>query len=186
MVYVGHSKFRWSPMERVLQAIEPIHEQVGRIALVGHGWDALPPWAVPMRMEDAFYTDQAYLRKLDVEIVPPVRFEQVIPWMSRAVFNPVLLRPTFKRLRLVTPRLFETLAASTIPLFSMDPEHVREIYGECATELLLPVDHPEQRILDIVRRSKRYTKVVEDIRRHLAEKHSHAQRFQELIEIVES
>jgi hypothetical protein len=186
MVYVGHSKFRWGPMERVLRAIEPVREQVGRIALVGHGWDALPPWAVPMRMEDAFYTDRAYLRKLDVEIVPPVRFEHVIPWMSRAVFNPVLLRPTFKHLRLVTPRLFETLAASTIPLFSMDPEHAREVYGERATELLMPVDHPEQRIWDIVCRPERYAKIVEGIRRHLAEKHSHAQRFQELIAIVES
>jgi hypothetical protein len=185
MVYVGHSKFRWGPMEPVLRAIEPIRGEVGRIALVGHGWDALPPWAVPLGMENAFYTDQAYLRKLDVEIVLPVRFEQVIPWMSKAIFNPVLLRPTFNLLRLVTPRLFETLAASTIPLFSMDPEHAREIYGECATELLLPGDHPEDRIMGIVRRAERYRKIVEGIRRRLIERHSHAQRFQELIEIVE-
>jgi hypothetical protein len=186
MVYVGHSKFRWRPMQRVLRAIEPVREEVGRIVLVGHGWDALPPWAVPMRMEDAFYIDQAYLRKLGVEIALPVRFEQVIPLMSKAIFNPVLLRPTFKCLRLVTPRLFETLAASTIPLFSMDPEHIREIYGDCATELLLPVEHPEYRILDMVRRPERYMEIVEGIRRHLAAKHSHVQRFRELIEIVQS
>src|SRR5262249_12385314 len=30
MVYVGHSKFRWRPMSRVLRAIEPIRDQVGR------------------------------------------------------------------------------------------------------------------------------------------------------------
>lgn len=186
MVYIGHSKFRWGAMERVLRAIEPVREQVGRIALVGHGWDAPPPWAVPMRMEDAFYTDQGYLQKLDVEFVPPIRFEQVIPWMSRAVFNPVLVRPTFKHLRMVTPRLFETLTASTIPLFSMDPEHVREIYGDSATELLLPTDHPEETIEDIVRRPGHYARIVEAIRRRLAEKHSHVRRFQELIEIVES
>ena len=72
MVYVGHSKFRWRPMERVLRAIEPIRERVGRIALVGHGWDALPPWASWMEIEDYFYTDQDYLRKMGVEFVPPV------------------------------------------------------------------------------------------------------------------
>ena len=31
MLYVGHSKFRWAPMERVLRAIEPIRDRVGRI-----------------------------------------------------------------------------------------------------------------------------------------------------------
>ena len=43
MLYIGHSKFRWTPMCRVLQAIEPIREHVGRIGLVGHGWSELPP-----------------------------------------------------------------------------------------------------------------------------------------------
>ncbi len=186
MVYVGHSKSRWGPMKRVLRAIEPVRAQVGRIAFVGHGWDALPPWAVPMRMEDAFYTDLAYLQKLDVELFPPVRFEQVIPWMSRAVFNPVLLRPTFDHLRLVTPRVFETLTASTIPLFGMEPEHVQAIYGGDATELVLPRDRPQQKILDILRRPERYAKIVEGVRQHVTEKHSHAQRLKELIEILES
>ncbi len=186
MVYIGHSKFRWGSMERVLQAIEPVREQVGRIALVGHGWDALPPWAAPMQMEDAFYTDKVYLQKLDVEFVPPIRFEQVIPWMSGAVFNPVLMRPTFERLRMVTPRLFETLTANTIPLFGLAPEHVREIYGDGVTELMLPADCPEGRIQDMVSRPEHYAEIVEGIRRHLVEKHSHVQRFQELLEIVES
>ena len=186
MVYVGHSKYRWAAMERVLDAIEPVREQVGRLAVIGHGWDALPPWAGPMRMEDAFYTDQAYLRKLDVEILPPIRFEQVIGWMSKAVFNPVLLRPLFRRLRLVTPRLFETVTAGTIPLFNMDAEHVREVYGEEALELILPAEHPERRIMDIVRRPERYVKILGDVRTHLAADHSYARRFKALIEIVES
>jgi len=185
-MYVGHSKLRWGAMERVLRAIEPIREQVGRLAVVGHGWDALPTWAAAMRMEDAFYTDQAYLRKLGVEIFAPIRFEHVIPWMSKAVFNPVLRRPIFQRLRLVTPRLFETMAAGTIPVLNMDGEHVRDVYGEVAAELMLPAEHPERKILDMVHRSERYVKIVEGVRAHLAAHHSHARRFEELIEIVES
>src|SRR5919108_918441 len=102
MVYVGHSKFRWRPMERVLRAIEPFRERVGRIAPVGHGWDALPWWAVPMQIEDYYYTDQAYLRKLAVEFVPPVPFEQVIGWMSKGTFSPGIYRPLFSHLRLVS------------------------------------------------------------------------------------
>ena len=186
MVYVGHSKFRWAAMHRVLQAIEPVREEIGRIAVIGHGWDALPPWAVPMRMEMAFYTDQSYMRKLNIEILPPIRFEQVIPWMSKAAFNPVLLRPLFQHLRLVTPRLFETLAANTIPLFSMDPKQVQDIYGTAALDLLLPTQDPEEKILEIVRQPERYLAIVDAIRRNVAEKHSHTARLQELIEIVES
>jgi hypothetical protein len=186
MLYVGHSKWRWCAMKRVLRAIEPVREQVGRIAVVGHGWDAIPPWAAPMRMEQAFYTNPGYLRLLDVEILPPIRFEQVIPWMSRALFNPVLLRPLFQQLRFVTPRLFETISASTIPLFSMDAEQVRQIYGEEATELILPAEDPQRRIFEIVRRPERWVGILKRIRKHLAEHHSHEHRFRQLIEIVES
>jgi hypothetical protein len=186
MIYVGHSKFRWRAMERVLRAIEPVRHEVGRLAVVGHGWDALPPWASAMRMEEAFYTDQAYMRQLGVEIFPPIRFEQVIPWMSKALLNPVLMRPIFERLQLVTPRLFETLSASTIPLFNMDPEQVRQIYGEEATALILPADRPEQSILESIRRPERCIEVLKGIRAHLTEQHSHARRFKELLAIVES
>ena len=54
-------------MERILRAIEPNRARIGRIALVGHGWDALPPWAVPMKIEDFYYTDPSYLERMGVE-----------------------------------------------------------------------------------------------------------------------
>ena len=186
MTYLGNSKFRWLPMYRVLRAIEPVREDVGRIGLVGTGWDALPPWAVPLKMEEAYYTDLAYLRRLRVEVKSAIPFEQVIGWMSRATFNPVISRPTFNYMGLVTPRFFETPAANTIPLFGVDKEHVEEIYGDCGLELALPDNDPEKKILDLVRRPEQYARTVQGIRRHLAEKHSHAARLHELIEIVES
>ena len=186
MLYVGHSKFRWRPLARVLRAVEPVRPRVGRLALVGHGWDAPPPWAGPMRMEDAYATDPAYLRRLGVEVRPAVPFGRVIGWMSRATFNPVLLRPTFGRLGLVTPRLFETPAAGTIPLLGPGAAHVPELYGEGAGELVLPDEEPQEKILDLVSRPERYAAIVAGIRRHLAERHSHAARLRQLIEIVES
>ena len=186
MVYVGHSKFRWWPTYRILQAIEPICEKVGRIGLVGHGWDGLPPWAIPMQIEDFYYTDQTYLKKRDVEIIPPVPFDQVITWMSKATFSPVIYRPLFSHLRLVTCRTFETPAANTIPLFALDTDYVKEIYGEQGVELVLPDEQPDEKILDIVCRPEYYAEIVMDIRRHLAEKHSYTARLQKLIEMVEN
>ena len=186
MLYVGHSKFRWCPMSRVLRGIEAVRSSVGRIGLVGYGWDSPPHWASTMQMERAYSVDRSALDRLGVEALSPVRFQFVIDWMSKARFNPVLLRPLFGRLRVVTPRLFETVAADTIPLFVMEAAHVREIYGERGLELVLPDDDPQDKILDIVRNPGRYRDVVLDIRRHLAEHHSHAARLRRLMEIIES
>jgi hypothetical protein len=184
MVYVGHSKFRWGPMERVLRAIAPVREQVGRIGLVGHGWDVPPAWAGPMGIEDVYYTDPAYLRRMGVELHPPVPFEQVIPWMSRAVINPVIYRPLFSRLGLVTCRTFETPAAGTIPLFGLEREYVRDIFGNDADALVLPNEHPEDKIADIMRDPNKYADVVLGIRRHLAARHSYTARLRQLLELV--
>jgi len=185
MIYVGHSKFRWRPIHRVLRAIEPVRSELGRLGLLGYGWAALPPWAAPMGLEDAYYSSPAYLNGLGVEIFDPVPFETVIDWMSRATFNPVVTRPTFAEMRLVTPRFFETPAADTFPVFALDPEHVAEIYGADAAELTLREDSGEM-FIDMQRRPRRYEKLVRGIRRHLATHHSQIVRLQELIEIIES
>lgn len=185
MVYVGHSKFRWGPMCRVLRALEGARERPGRIGLVGHGWDSVPDWAGPMGIEHQFYTDQSYLKKFEVDFVGEVAFDQVIPWMSKGVFSPVLYRPLFSHLRLVTCRTFETPAAGTIPVFDLDEQYVSEIYGERAAELVLPASRPEEKIWDILCRPGYYAGVVMDIRQGLAERHSYEARFRELIKIVD-
>src|SRR5262245_32104488 len=91
MMYVGNNWFRWRAMTRVLRAIEPIRPRVGRIGIVGNGWDSPAPWAKPTNPEDAYVNDTAYLRGLGVEVFPPVRFDRVVEEMGRGVFSPVLL-----------------------------------------------------------------------------------------------
>jgi Glycosyl transferases group 1 len=186
MTYVGHAKFRYFPMMRVLRAIEPIRERFGRIAIVGHGWDAMPPWASWMKIEDHFYTDQAYLKKMGVEYVQPIPFAQVIDWMSKGTLCPVIYRPLFSHLRFVTCRTFETPAANTIPLIGLDTEYVREIYGDEAIELVLPHDiaAAQQKVVDIIQRPEHYSAIVMGIRKHLAEKHSFKARLREMVEII--
>ena len=186
MIYLGNSKFRWRGMYRVLQAMEPIRQQVGEIALVGHGWEAPPAWAASMQMEEAYYTDQAYLKKMRVAVKHAIPFEEVIGWMSKAVFNPVLSRPTFSHLHIVTPRFFETPAANTIPLLLQDVSHVCGLYGEAAGELTLSGADSTNKLVDIMTRPAYYATIVERMRQHLRREHSHAARLHQLIEIVES
>jgi Glycosyl transferases group 1 len=185
VIYVGNNWFRWKALHRVLRAIEPIRDKVGRAALVGQDWAAMPWWVPSPLREQAYFTDAEYLRRLDIELREPITVDRVIPTMSTAIFNPVLIRPTFNYMRLVNPRMFETPAASTIPLFAIDPEHVKAIYGERATDLVLrDSDAASEQILDVLRRPAEYAEIVRDIRRHLTEKHSYAVRLEELVRIV--
>jgi glycosyltransferase involved in cell wall biosynthesis len=186
MIYVGHSKFRWSPMMRVLKGVERARPRLGRIGLVGYGWDAPPHWASSMQMQGAYFADSEKLKQLGVEFLAPVHFGYVIDAMSSGRCNPVLLRSLFGKLSIVTPRIFETVAAGTIPLLVLEPEYVREIYGEDALELVLPDEAPEEKILDVVQCAERYRDLVMSIRGRMAEHHSHGARLRRLIEIIEN
>src|SRR5262249_54561350 len=174
MFYVGHNWFRWRPMMRMLQLIEPIRGRVGRIGIMGHGWGSMPPWANTSIAKDAYYSDAEYLQKLGVEVKPPIVFSDVIAAMSTGVFTPVIYRPLFNHLKLVTCRTFETPAANTIPLFGLEESYVQELYGDEALELVGGGDGSEERILDVTRRPEHYAAIVERIRARLAERHSYA------------
>jgi hypothetical protein len=183
MLYVGSNWFRWRAMSRVLRAIEPVRHRVGRVRIVGHDWTEMPWWVESPLREDAYFVDTAYLRALNVEVCPPVPIGEVVATMGQGVFNPVLVRPTFNHLRLVNPRLFETLAANTIPLFALDEAYVKEIYGQAGAELVLDED-PSRLIVDVLERPHHYAAVVTELRRHLAERHSFIARVTELIDLV--
>ncbi len=186
MFYVGNNWFRWGPMRRVLESVEQIRTHVGRIGLIGYGWDSSPPWANPTIIEAAYQSDPGYLKRLNVEVRPSIRFDQVIEAMGLGMFTPVIYRPLFDHLQLVTCRTFETVAANTIPVFGLDAKFVEEIYGAAALELVLPTERPEAKALDILQRPEHYAEIVRGLRQHLAEHHSYAARLRQLIEIVNS
>jgi hypothetical protein len=185
MYYVGHNWFRWRSMKAILQAIEPVRDQLRRLGIVGHGWDRPAPWANQSIIKDAYYSDPEYLRQLRVETFPPILFGAVIENMSKGVFMPVIYRPLFNHLRLVTCRTFETIAANTIPLFGMDESCVKEFYGEGACELVMPRENPHEKILDMVTRPEHYASIVAGIRAGLAKEHSYHERIRQLIRIIE-
>jgi hypothetical protein len=185
LIYLGNSKFRWGPMQTLLKAVEAARDRVGRIALVGHGWTSEPEWAPHLDMEAAYFRDKGYCEALGVELMDAVPFPEVITWMNKAVANPILSRPTFQRLGFVTPRFFETLAAGTIPLIGIAEAFILEIYGPAAARLMLGRDGSPS-LLEIMERPDEFATVVEEVREHLREQHSHESRLKELVEIVAS
>lgn len=113
------------------------------------------------------------------------RFDAVIGPMGMGRCSPVVYRPLFDVLRLVTCRTFETLAADTIPVFGQDAEYVAEVYGEEAVALVLPAEGGSELLLEVVRRPERYAGVVQAVRRCLAARYSYAARVWELIDIIQ-
>jgi hypothetical protein len=186
MIYVGHTKFRWHGMSKVLRALEPVRDRLGRVGLVGEGWDRPPEWTDWLEIKANYHVDRDYLTKLRIEAMPSVPFPQVTATMNRGVFNPVVYRPLFEVLGMVTCRTFETPAAGTIPLFVLDPEYVREIYGEAAMELVLGGPDPHEKVLDVTSRPLHYAGTVKGIREDFGRRHTPEARLGELIGIIEA
>jgi hypothetical protein len=185
MIYVGHTKFRWHGMSKVLRALEPVRDRIGRVAVVGEGWDRPPVWTEWLDIKADYHVDGDYLQRLRVEVMPPVPYPQVTAAMNRGVFNPVVYRPLFEYLGMVTCRTFETPAAGTIPLFVLDLAYVREIYGDPAAELVLGSDRPHEKIVDVLARPRHYAAIVQGIREEFGRRHSPEARVRELIGIIE-
>src|SRR3954451_1651028 len=102
-------------MKPLLKSIEPIRKSLGPISLIGWAWDYRPDWAAELGIT-GIDTDPAMLQQMGVELKGNVSFDQVIQSVSQARFCPVIHRPLFNHLGLVTNRTFETFCSDTVPL----------------------------------------------------------------------
>ena len=183
MVYVGNNWFRWIPMYEMLKEVQHIQRDVGKMTIIGHGWDKPAPWAKNNQEDNAHFTDPQFLKSLSIKVSPPILYSEVIKRMSDGVFNPVIYRPLFDHLDLVTCRTYETFAANTIPLFKSDQKSSRTIYGNQVEELILGCD-PKEKIIDVINNPSYYFDIVKNIRNHLRINHSHEVRLLELIDMI--
>jgi len=179
IAYVGNNWQRWTQVRRFLEAIRPIHQRLGPIALSGWDWKRRPDWAVQMGIKGAD-VDPEFLQQLDVEIGDAIPYTEFSGFLSNVRFSPIFQRPLFNELGLVTNRVFETFIADTIPLV-MVPEPVAEsIYGP-AVRPLLPTNDIESWLQDMIRNPEPYWEAILTVRQHLSVHHSYYQRLTELI-----
>jgi hypothetical protein len=156
---------------------------VDEICFVGSWWDAAPPWASELNLEEAFCVDNYQLQRLCIQVHPPVPYTEVIRVMSAGRVNIMTQRPLLRYFKLLTSKYFEIFAADTIPLVMLDPDHAESVYGPAGRELALHGDIAEK-LLDALNRPRRYREIVEEVRRHLAAHHSYRKRVQELAAVL--
>jgi hypothetical protein len=183
VMYVGHNWQRWVEVSRFLQQYGSLRDRLGKPCLIGLDWDRRPEWAVKKGIKGVD-VDVALLAELDVEIRGPVRFDEVIGVLGKARFAPVLHRPLFRRLGLVTSRTFETFSADTMPVLMLPEDLVEAVYGPEALALV-PRGDVAAHLTDAMRRPDVYWDAVLRTRSHLSLHHSFERRFQELQSILD-
>ena len=183
LVYVGSNWQRWDQLRRLFEHLVPVRQSLGRILLAGWAWDRRPEWAVQADLKGVD-VDPAFLTSQHVETQGPVNSDAVVPLLGKARLSPVLHRPLFRHLGLVTNRTFETFCADTIPMLLLPADFVAAIYGPAAAALV-PGEDVAAFVADVLRRPEYYWEAALATRAHLARRHSFAQRFQELQSILE-
>jgi hypothetical protein len=183
IAYVGHNWQRWSQIRRFLEAIAPIRDELGSLALVGWDWRRRPDWAVQLGIKGAD-VDPELLQRLGVEMHDPIPFTEVSRFLSKARFSPIFQRPLFNELGLVTNRTFETFHADTVPLVMLPEGLAAAIYGP-AVHPLVPGDDIAGWLRQIMHDPEPCWDAILRVRQYLAAHHSYRQRLSELVALVE-
>jgi Glycosyl transferases group 1 len=180
MLCVGHNWWRWRQISReLLPAIECVRPYLGEIGFVGSWWDTIPAGAAELGVEAAFGTDPEWLQRLRIQVRPSVPYTEVVNVMSTARMNIMTQRPLFRELKILTSKYFEIFSADTTPMVMIDPDHAEMVYGPAGRELAL-CDGVAEKLVDVLRRPKRYRDLVEEVRKHLLAHHTYENRVQEL------
>ncbi|HEX2066283.1 MAG TPA: glycosyltransferase, partial [Candidatus Thermoplasmatota archaeon] len=181
---------RWKELHQdLLPAIEEVRGHIGPIGFVGLWWDVEEPWQGAPHYHLAFRVDGPRLRRVGVQVRPPVPYTEVIPTMSQARVNIMTQRPLLRHLKHLTSKYFELFCADTIPLVMLDPDHAALVYGPAGRELALHDGLHEgigAKLVDVLRRPAHYQAVVEAVRRHLATHHSYQHRVRELVAALQA
>ncbi len=183
MTYVGHNWQRWTQIRTLLEGVQPLSADFGPIAFAGSDWEKRPDWAAQLGIQGVD-VDPELLARARVQLNPPIPFQEMIGFISQGRFSPVVQRPLFNHLGIVTNRMFATFCADTIPLLMLPRNLVESIYGPSAEPLCIDQD-VKSHISQILRNPAPYWKAVLDTRKYLAEHHTFQHRFQQLLGILE-
>jgi hypothetical protein len=178
LAYVGSNWQRWTQVRRLLEDYRDVRDRVGQFCLAGWDWSQRPAWAVEMGLK-GIDTDPELLADLGVEIRQGIRFDQIVDLVTQGRFAPILHRPLFRDLGLVTNRSFETFYADSIPILMLPEDFVESIYGRAALKLV-PGEHLAAHLSAVMDDPEPYWDALLKTRQHLAEAHSYRNRFGQL------
>lgn len=179
LIYVGNNWYRWHDFQWLFTKLASIRSRLGRIAVFGKYWfgDPAPGF------ERHTYSDPGFLQAHGIESYPSVEFEEVERRMGQGRFHPIFVRPVLNLLQLVTPRMFETFIADTVPVLPPYFQHAVSLYGPEVTPLFLTED-PAGSLTAMMQNYQQHVSLARSIRERLVKEHSYDLRLQELLGFV--
>jgi hypothetical protein len=184
LAFVGNNWCRWHDMSWLSKGLAPVRSELGRIAVFGSWWDgSLPNAEVRPEVLKFLYSDPNFLNAHGVETYPAVPYADVEQTMGRSRLHPVFVRPALNALGLVTPRMFETFMADTVPVLPPYFKHALTLYGKEVEPLYLGY-RPGEIVLDILSHYSDYVGLARDIAAKLVKEHSYDRRLEELLGFV--
>ena len=175
--YIGNNWFRLSSLVEVFRGGRAALGASARLRVCGRGWDG----SVLAGFEAATYADPLILAGLGIEVEPPVPFGNVVASMGNAVVSPVLVRPVLSSLGLLTPRMLETVAAATIPVYRQEDQIVGMVWQD-GGELCLGAE-PEAKLNEIFSNPARFQALATDLRERASDTFSYPRLLRRLREI---
>lgn len=176
LLYVGNNWYRWEDIYNLTNSISSIRSQLKKVAVMGNYWDGNKMKGY----EKVTNSDPDFFKVNNIKIIKPALYGRVETSMSRALINPIFVRPELNKLKLVTPRMFETFSADTVPVIPEYFTHAIELYGDAVKELILS----NEKILMILHDYKKYLNISKSIRNKLIVEHSYEIRLKELIKFI--
>ncbi len=179
LMYLGNNWYRWEDIVKLTETVEPIRNKIKKFALIGQYWDE----STMKNFERATRSDVGFLSSHNVQIRKSAGFGKVESTMSSGKLNPILVRPILNKLGFVTPRMFETFFANTVPLIPDYFTHADALYGSGINQLKFSFSSP----VDISNIYDSYEKNLvfsHEIKSFLEAEHSYKKRIKQLIDIV--
>ncbi|WP_327073914.1 hypothetical protein OG196_24010 [Kitasatospora purpeofusca] len=162
--YVGANWWRWDALAQLVEAARSVRPPLTRLRVAGRWWSGDPH----PEHTTATANRPGWLAARGVKVTGPVPFGQVLTQMAKAEITPVLARPLLAHQHLLTPRMFETVAAGTMPALPPELAYTTSLYGEDITPFLLGEDPAEglARLLrDAPANRRRLGRIQDELRR---------------------
>lgn len=179
LLYVGNNWYRWHDIHRFVKQLAPIRKHLKKVGLIGSYWSS----DIMSGFEDATYSDPNFLRENKIEILRSAPYGQVEAAMSKGLLNPIFIRPILNHMDFITPRMFETFLADTVPLIPQYFTHATKLYGSSVSQLIMS-NNPANDIIRIIENYDEYAILRKNILEMLKVKHSYEVRINQLLKFA--
>ncbi|WP_441245233.1 glycosyltransferase family protein [Kitasatospora sp. McL0602] len=162
--YVGANWWRWDALGALVEAARSARPSLTRLRVAGRWWSGDPH---PDHLA-ATANRPGWLAEHGVKVTGPVQFGQVLTQMAKAEITPVLARPLLAHQHLLTPRMFETVAAGTMPVLPPELAYTTGLYGEEITPFILgeePAEDLARLLRDAPANRQRLGRIQDELRR---------------------